>query len=51
MFVEEKHVLVVTKSTEGDDFIPMITKMGTADNRREVGGTPEILDFFANAYD
>lgn len=49
--MEEKHVLVVTEGTEGDDFIPMITKIGTADNRREVGGTPEIFRFFANAYD
>lgn len=45
MFADEKRVLVVTESTEGDDFIPMITKIGTADNRREGGGTPEIFRF------
>lgn len=47
IFVEEKHVLVVTESTEGDDFIPIITKIGSSrqQKKREVGGTPEILDF------
>lgn len=33
--MEEKHLLVVAESTEADDFIPMITKIGTADNRKE----------------